>query len=585
MKAVILAGNVGTVMFPLANYYHKLSLPLANKSLISYLFSSLIKNGIKDVAIISCSHLKGNKFLQNSLNANKNKLNVTFFEEKNAKGTAGTLKDIQGFVGSSDFAVINSDVFIEKLDFKDIFLVHKNQKAAITILVGQYNERPQYIENIEIDKHNNVIQSHILHHSSCNRRNYRSCGIYIFSPSVLDLIPDSGYMDIKEQLIPFLQNKGLIVHAYKLKTPLKRINDISDYFQVHRDVLLNHLSNKSIVSYSKKKIMDRVWVGKNVKISGNAYLLGPLVIGDHCVIEDNSQIIGPSTIGNGSHIGKNVLVRESILWERTRIKNDSKIEYSFIGMDSVISKKSSIRNMIVIDDKVHPGSFNFISLTNDHSIIMKKEMTSSFLAKTLMFQAFKGTKRVIDLVLSFLGLLFFLPFFFFVAIAIKLDSPGNILYIKKRCGLEGKKFFLVKFRTMVRDAEKIQRQLFDKKDVDGPMFKMENDPRITRVGNFLRKTSIDEIPQLFNVLKGEMSLVGPRPLIMEEMKFSPSWRDIRLKVKPGITGLWQINGRSNVSFHDWIKYDIAYVKKQSLMLDLKIIIKTFRVALSGIGAK
>ena len=136
---------------------------------------------------------------------------------------------------------------------------------------------------------------------------------------------------------------------------------------------------------------------------------------------------------------------------------------------------------------------------------------------------------------------------------------------------------MFKFRTMVKDADKKQSQLYTQKDVDGPMFKMQNDPRLTSVGFFLRKTSLDELPQLFNVLKGDMSLVGPRPLVMKEMRFSPGWRDLRLKVKPGITGLWQINGRSHAPFHDWIKYDIFYVKNQSVLLDLRILVQTLRL--------
>ena len=137
---------------------------------------------------------------------------------------------------------------------------------------------------------------------------------------------------------------------------------------------------------------------------------------------------------------------------------------------------------------------------------------------------------------------------------------------------------------MVINADKIHQELLSQNNTDGPIFKMVRDPRITRVGGFLRKTSLDELPQLINVIKGDMSLVGPRPLIMNEMKFSSSWRDVRLKVKPGITGLWQIQGRSEASFHDWIRYDTYYVKNQSLALDIKILFKTIGVVLKKAGA-
>jgi exopolysaccharide biosynthesis polyprenyl glycosylphosphotransferase len=198
--------------------------------------------------------------------------------------------------------------------------------------------------------------------------------------------------------------------------------------------------------------------------------------------------------------------------------------------------------------------------------------------------AFLGLKRLIDIALSSLGIIVLSPLLLLIATAIKLDSKGPVIFRQKRCGKNGKDFMMFKFRTMVKDAEGMQQKFASKNDVDGPMFKMENDPRVTRVGRFLRKTSLDELPQLINVLMGEMSLVGPRPLVMDEMKFSPSWRDIRLWVKPGITGLWQVQGRSEAPFHDWIRYDNHYVKNQSIWLDIKILFKTIKVVLKRVGA-
>lgn len=143
---------------------------------------------------------------------------------------------------------------------------------------------------------------------------------------------------------------------------------------------------------------------------------------------------------------------------------------------------------------------------------------------------------------------------------------------------------MVKFRTMVRDAERMQARLRQINEVDGPVFKIENDPRFTRLGRLLRRYSIDELPQLWNVLKGEMSLVGPRPLTAQEMRFCPAWRDARLKVCPGVTGLWQVGGRSKTSFHDWIRLDTEYVLERSTLLDFKILLKTLLVVLKGHGS-
>ncbi|OHE57214.1 MAG: hypothetical protein A2Z47_00395 [Thermodesulfovibrio sp. RBG_19FT_COMBO_42_12] len=197
---------------------------------------------------------------------------------------------------------------------------------------------------------------------------------------------------------------------------------------------------------------------------------------------------------------------------------------------------------------------------------------------------YKIAKRIMDVALSAIGIILLLPLFLLIAVILKIDSPGPLFYTQMRCGIRGKLFGMVKFRTMVANAETLHKELVSKKDIDGPMFKLINDPRVTRFGKVLRKISLDELPQLFNVLKGEMSLVGPRPLIMDEMKFSPSWRDIRLSVKPGITGLWQVQGRSVAPFHDWIRYDVHYVKNQSLLLDMEILLKTIKAVLKKAGA-
>ena len=183
-------------------------------------------------------------------------------------------------------------------------------------------------------------------------------------------------------------------------------------------------------------------------------------------------------------------------------------------------------------------------------------------------------KRTLDIVCSLLFLIVFFSSFFIIAILIKIDSRGPVFFLQKRCGRDGREFDMYKFRTMVKDAELLKKEL--KSEIAGPMFKMKNDPRVTQTGKFLRKWSLDELPQLLNVLKGDMSLVGPRPLAKEEMAGdnNNTWREIRLSVKPGVTGLWQIMGRTSGKFSDWVSYDIEYVQKKSVIMDLKILIMT-----------
>ena len=190
-------------------------------------------------------------------------------------------------------------------------------------------------------------------------------------------------------------------------------------------------------------------------------------------------------------------------------------------------------------------------------------------------------KRLLDILCSFLLLVISIPLFFIIAILIKIDSKGPAFFLQKRCGKDGREFNMYKFRTMVKDAETLKKRL--KNEMDGPMFKSKNDPRITQVGGILRKLSLDELPQLLNVLKGEMSLVGPRPLADEEMVGDDIWREIRLSVRPGMTGLWQIMGRDSGKFSDWITYDTEYVQKRSLFMDIKILFLTITTVLCNKG--
>ncbi len=195
-------------------------------------------------------------------------------------------------------------------------------------------------------------------------------------------------------------------------------------------------------------------------------------------------------------------------------------------------------------------------------------------------------KRCFDLVCSIILITLFSPIYLLIALLIKLDSPGPIFFRQNRIGLHCNKFKMWKFRTMVVNAEKLQAELEAKNEIkDGVLFKLKNDPRVTRIGKFLRLYSLDELPQLFNVLLGEMSLVGPRPLPLRDVERFQTMHFIRQEVLPGITGLWQVSGRSDIeNFEEGVKLDIAYIENWALWLDLKILLKTVRVVLQKTGA-
>ncbi|MBU1233227.1 MAG: sugar transferase [Proteobacteria bacterium] len=193
------------------------------------------------------------------------------------------------------------------------------------------------------------------------------------------------------------------------------------------------------------------------------------------------------------------------------------------------------------------------------------------------------TKAIIDFTAAGLGILLLSPLLILISLAIKLTSKGPVLFAQTRCGLNGRHFTLYKFRTMVANAEELKEDLSTDNEMDGPVFKMRNDPRITPIGYILRKASLDELPQLFNILKGEMSLVGPRPPLPSEVEQYHLWQRRKLSMKPGLTCIWQVSGRNDVSFEQWMKMDLEYIDNWSLLLDFKLLGLTAKEVTFGGG--
>ncbi|WP_340081613.1 exopolysaccharide biosynthesis polyprenyl glycosylphosphotransferase [Terribacillus sp. FSL K6-0262] len=210
--------------------------------------------------------------------------------------------------------------------------------------------------------------------------------------------------------------------------------------------------------------------------------------------------------------------------------------------------------------------------------ILKTTETGTILLNEKDNLTYLITKRLLDIILSIVGIVLLLPLCIIIAIIIKIeDSKGAILFKQIRIGQNGKKFYMYKFRSMVSNAENMLEDLLDKNEASGPLFKIKEDPRITRIGKFIRKTSIDELPQLLNVLKGDMSLVGPRPALEREVKQYNSNHIQRLKVKPGLTCYWQVKGRSNLGFEEQVELDLQYINNRNLLLDIKLIFQTLFV--------
>ncbi|OOM80336.1 sugar transferase [Clostridium sp. BL-8] len=207
---------------------------------------------------------------------------------------------------------------------------------------------------------------------------------------------------------------------------------------------------------------------------------------------------------------------------------------------------------------------------NREEILLEEQLENSWIL-------YDFVKRIMDVICSAIGLIILSPIFLIVAILIKAESSGSSIFSQERVGKDGKSFKMYKFRSMITNAEELKDKLKEKNEMSGPMFKLKDDPRVTKVGKFIRKTSIDELPQLFNILKGDMSLVGPRPSLPKEVMCFEDWMLKRLKVKPGLTCYWQVSGRSDIDFEDWMRLDIKYVRERNILIDVILIIKTFSV--------
>ncbi|AQT69463.1 UDP-glucose:undecaprenyl-phosphate glucose-1-phosphate transferase [Anaerohalosphaera lusitana] len=288
-----------------------------------------------------------------------------------------------------------------------------------------------------------------------------------------------------------------------------------------------------------KKVQD-----PSIRIIGNV-LAGPnLSLGKNCVL------LGPSIIGKNVHIQDGSLIDSSVIDDNTCVESGSRIRNTFLTHSETKCSAENTSDLQLSEPIQISGALGYPNYP----------------------------KRCLDALASLGLILVSAPVMLAIAAAIKLESPGPAIFKHRRQGLSGREFQCLKFRTMVTGADQMQQILRSLNEVDGPQFKIENDPRVSRLGRFLRATYLDELPQLFNVLAGHMSLVGPRPSPARENLFCPHWHDARLSVKPGITGLWQVkrNPERTHDFQEWLKYDVEYVNSISFKLDLWIFLQTIK---------
>jgi lipopolysaccharide/colanic/teichoic acid biosynthesis glycosyltransferase len=302
-----------------------------------------------------------------------------------------------------------------------------------------------------------------------------------------------------------------------------------------------------------------VIVEESSRVAESARLVPPVIIREQAGIGDRAVVVGPAMIGPGVSVGSGAVIAQAIILPGAAIADGQEVRQQVYAGPATATPSS--------------GGWVPAAASEPHEGWKLFAEPGALQARRLGLAA----KRIMDLSVASLLLAVLSPLLVAIAILVKLDSPGPVFFAHVRERRGGREFRCIKFRTMVPDADHRQRDLRELNLVDGPQFKLARDPRVTRIGRRLRATNLDELPQLFNVLLGHMSLVGPRPSPFRENQICIPWRQARLSVKPGITGLWQLcraADRSGGDFHEWIFYDLAYVRHRSLWLDLKILVAT-----------
>jgi lipopolysaccharide/colanic/teichoic acid biosynthesis glycosyltransferase len=380
------------------------------------------------------------------------------------------------------------------------------------------------------------------------------------------LLPASSFALLRDvpltslaQLRAALATLGVPSHDVSVSGPAYNLGDERGLLRLTERVVLDLAARANGHAHPTSSFLP-VHTGSGARVDPSARFVGPVVVQEGAVIEAGARVVGPALIGAGAHVGIEATVVQCVL-----------------GPYAVAAAQSIVRHRLMLVDESEsaaaPARAPLPSAEEWPLLLLREPPLRVDGAEPTLYA---HVKVVGEAVIALLALVLLSPLLALIAVAIKLDSPGPVFYGDEREGLGGRTFRCFKFRTMRVGADALQRELMANNELDGPQFKLEGDPRVTPLGRILRTLNLDELPQLFNVLLGQMSLVGPRPSPFRENQMCIPWRDARLSVRPGITGLWQVcrHERKAGDFHQWIHYDLLYVRHMSFMVDLKIVLAT-----------
>jgi len=569
--AVVLAGGLATFHGCVLAPYPKVLLPLANRPLLYYQARALAEAGVRRLVV--CVNTGMGERVAESVGSLP--YGMEHLIKETVFGTGGSLKEVEEAITGSAFWVLSGDLLLSG-GLAEMLAFHQQRTAVATVGALLVREAPWEMERVEFDADMRIKTIHRIHPAQERRSTLRPAGLYLFQVEVLKDIPQERYFDLKEQLFAPLYEQGAPTGIWEIPGYSRPITSIGDYFTANLDVLNGAMPIPEEVQ-TQAQAADIV----QGRISAGAKVFAPVGVGRGTEVGDEAIILGPTVIGSHCEIESGVVLNECVVMNNARLGRGAYLHRCVIGEGAEIRSMTSLHEMAVMQTQSNSPEQTVCSL-REHVRHNPGKVVGPLEWQGHCRPFYYKVKRVLDMVLALLGLIIVSPIMLIIALAIKMDSPGNIIFRQERCGMGGRDFTMYKFRTMVSNSEELKRELLDLNEIDGPMFKIIRDPRITRVGKILRNTNLDELPQLWNIVKGDMSLVGPRPLSLDEMRYNPKWRDARLSVRPGMSGLWQVEAHTKVFFNDWILCDLGYVQRCSLGLDLKILFKTMQKAIKDV---
>lgn len=536
----------------------RILLPVAEHSLLAYLSVNLRDAGVERLIVCHTpSTPEYRKGIERALAEIPFKIDTTIRETM--LGTGGSIKQVSDLLDGERFWVIGGDSYM-RADLSEMLSFHRAQGGLATLAAAQLRPEPWQMERVETDGGVYVKTVHRMHPMEEKRSTLRPITLYLLEPEALDLIPPNSYYDLKEQLFAQLYEIGKPASVWVVPEHARTLVSVDEYFAANQDFLLGKVKFPELAA-------PRPSDGKPEKS-----FVGPVAVRNGARVPRDTLVVGPAVLEE-CDIGAGSVIVESVVLSGALVGNGVQLTRCLIGEGAIVEDGTVLRDMVVpMKSRVSPGTAGALSAGQQSNAEVSFLQWLDLDAPAR--KTYRTVKRIVDILFASVALFLLSPALLLIAMAIMLDSPGGAFYTQTRCGRNGRPFAMVKFRTMVSNAEELKRELKDLNEVDGPTFKLTADPRVTRIGKILRDTNLDEVPQLINVLKGDMSLIGPRPLSMDEMCYNPMWRDARLAFTPGLTGPWQVEAHSKALFSEWIRYDLFYAKNASGKLDAQIFFRS-----------